>query len=369
MLRCRWLLTLWACRGAATLVFADGLAYSTSQGSSPGQSDGYFIQLEESSGSFRVTGDCSQRLEWSPLDNSRRILLSTPGMVPAACAACSAGFTWADGSSSCTMTFSLPLLVLNCIQILVLCIWYCCIGGCCECDNGICICDNDKKTEQCRRCSELCDREGVITTRTVVLHVLHAATTIVGLLLSAIVVSQQPSPGDVDLAALIVSLVGFVGTVAITVFRKQIGGGHVCCSCLMKDASTSKVMDVECMCEKCRSVLRRHEAEKAVREEAEARVLQEILAVRLEEEAREACANPTPEHRKPKTENPNPKTETGKRKPKNRNPKPEPRRPKPGAVEAARQEAARREVDLLISKPYALNLHPRPLAPNHTTLP
>jgi len=240
VLRCRWLLTLLACRGAHALIFADGRVYFTSAAHVPGYEYGDGGYLKEFSGSYRVSSQ--------PSSYNMRILLSSPGMVPAACAAClNPGFTaGAEGSSSCTMTFSLPLLALNCIQIIALCFWY------------FCICGNvDEKTEQCGRCSERCDREKDVKARTAV-YVVHAATTIVGFLLSAVVVSRalehsrQPSAADVDLAALLVSLVAFVGSVAIVIatdptlpFRKQFGGGHVCCSCLMKDASTSKVMDVE----------------------------------------------------------------------------------------------------------------------------
>jgi len=61
------------------------------------------------------------------------------------------------------------------------------------------------------------------------------------------------------------------------------------------------------MCGECRSLLRKHEDERAAHADAEAMVLQELIAseeaARLEAEALVARANPKPETRNPKTKN------------------------------------------------------------------
>ena len=275
--------------------------------------------MEESSGSYRLSCACTYYT-----DCDMRILLSsTNEMVPAACAACPAGYAWADGSSICIMTFSLPLLVLNSLQILVFFLWV------------VWRIDNKHlfwNPNHCSRCSQRCDRE-ITTKATAVVHALHVASMFLGLVLSAIVVSralerepydstQQPSPRDVDLAALFLFLIGVLRTVAITVFRKQLFKWIICCSCLMKNAWTSKVMDIECMCETCRCRLRKHEEEKAARARDESRDLQEqaaaLEAAGLEEEARVKRAHPKPEARNPKPETQTPNSKNRKQKTENR---------------------------------------------------
>jgi len=111
--------------------------------------------------------------------------------------------------------------------------------------------------------------------------------------------SQHDSSEAVDFMALVLSLFGFVGTTVIVLFSQRFGGERICCRCVMKDESNSKVMDIECMCEPCRTLVRRKEAQKTAQAEAEARELEQrrVTEEKARREERERAARVVEEAR------------------------------------------------------------------------
>jgi len=181
---------------------------------------------------------------------------------------CQPGWLSIDfGTSSCAMSYSLPLVPLSCMACIYSLVLYI---------KPPYRCWMEKRTgpSPCKKkgCGKDCGNlQLFVFMTTKVLHGLQAATLVMGLLISAVVVSPGPwrilVPEVIDGAALLFCLVGFMGTVAITLAGFMgVGSALFCCTCL-KEPDISRNADVEIathgMCDQCTSRAKAVEDQKA----------------------------------------------------------------------------------------------------------